>query len=112
MMANTAAPSSSLGQNNNGNNVDSMMNTLANIQRNFILKLLSDTMAAAQAAQVAAAAASATQGKANISPISLMTSINKQSGSGRKRKSTPEKRVITNHRSTDNNDDVGSLFLY
>jgi hypothetical protein len=112
MMANTAAPSSSLGQNNNGNNVDSMMNTLANIQRNFLLKLLSDPMAAAQAAQVAAAAASATQGKANISPISLMTSINKQSGSGRKRKSTPEKRVITNHRSTDNNDDVGSLFLY
>jgi hypothetical protein len=100
MMANASA--SSVGHNND----DSMMNTLANIQRNFLLKLLSDPMAAAQAAQVAAAV-SASQIKANnISPIS---SNNKQSGSGRKRKSPPEKRVITNHRSNNNNtnnDDV------
>ena len=102
MMAN--AGTSSVGHNND----DSMMNTLANIQRNFLLKLLSDPMAAAQAAQVAAAV-SASQIKANnMSPISL-TSNNKQSGSGRKRKSPPEKRVITNHRSNNNNtnnDDV------
>ena len=105
IMANAAAVAST-GQNNNntndGSNVDNMMNTLANIQRNFLLKLISNPMAAAQAVQAAAAA---TQIKANISPA-LITSNNKQIKSSRKRKSTPEKRVITNHRSTNNNDDV------
>jgi hypothetical protein len=107
MMANVGSVSSSTGLNNNnngGNNVESAMNTFADIQRNLILKLLNDPMAAAQAAT--AAAMSATQMKANLSPISLMTSHNKQIGSGRKRKSTPEKRVISNHRATNNNGDV------
>ena len=63
-------------------------------------------MAAAQAAQVAAAT-SVAQNKAHSSaPIALLTSNNKQSGSGRKRKSTPEKRVLTNHRSADIDDNV------
>ncbi|CAF2593344.1 unnamed protein product [Rotaria sp. Silwood2] len=104
MMANAAAVASlSTGQNNNnnnnndGNNVDTVMNTFANMQRNFLLKILSDPMAAARAAM------SATQMKTTISPISLIESNNKQTGSGRKRKSTPEKRVITNYRSTNNN---------
>ncbi|CAF1495550.1 unnamed protein product [Rotaria sp. Silwood1] len=103
MMANAAAVASfSTGQNNNNNNntdsnnVDTMMNTFANMQRNFLLKILSDPMAAAM---------SATQMKTNISPISLIESNNKQSGSGRKRKSTPEKRIITNYRTTNNNGD-------
>jgi hypothetical protein len=114
MMANmAAAASSSSTGHNNGPNVDSMMNTFANMQRNFLLKILSDPMAAAQAAQATAAVVSATQNKSNISPISLITSNNKQLGSGRKRKSTPEKRVVTNHRSTNNNDDVKKfLFLF
>ena len=99
MMANAAATAST-GQNNDGSNPDAMMNTLANIQRNFLLKILSNPMAAVQAAQ---AAATATQIKASTSP---MASNNKQLKSSRKRKSIPEKRVVTNHRSTNNNDDV------
>ena len=77
-----------------------MMNPFANIQRNLLLQFLSDPMAAAQAAAAAAAAVSSTQLKAN--PVSI-SSNNKQSGSGRKRKSTPEKRNISNHQSTNNN---------
>ncbi|CAF3741392.1 unnamed protein product [Rotaria sordida] len=110
MMASTASiNSTNIGQNRNDNNsnVDTMMNTLANIQRNFLLQFFNDPMAAAQAAQAAAAAAaaaaSATQMKTNLTPIPLITSNNKQSGSCRKRKSTPEKRVLTNHRSSNNN---------
>jgi hypothetical protein len=95
MMANMAASSSSPGH-----HMDTMMSTIANMQRNILLKIFNDPMAAAQAT---AAAVSATQMKSNISPIALITSNNKQIGSGRKRKSTPEKRVITNHRSTNNN---------
>jgi len=79
------------------------MNTFANIQRNFILQFLSDPMAAAQAAAAAAAAISSTQIKANITP---MSSNKKQIGSGRKRKSTPEKRRITNYQSANNNGDI------
>ncbi len=59
------------------------------------------------AAQATAAAVSATQMKSNISPISLITSNNKQIGSGRKRKSTPEKRVVTNN----NGDVLNFVFL-
>jgi hypothetical protein len=91
MMA-SAANSSNPGQQLNDNH--SMMNALANIQRNMMLQILSDPMAAAQAAAAAAAAMSSTQIKANLTPIS---SNNKQMGSGRKRKSTPEKRPITNN---------------
>jgi hypothetical protein len=87
------------GQHLNDNH--SMMNTFANIQRNFLLQFLSDPMAAAQAAAAAAAAVSSTQIKANITPMSLN---NKQIGSGRKRKSTPEKRLITN-----NNGDISPI---
>ncbi|CAF0983312.1 unnamed protein product [Adineta ricciae] len=83
-----------------------IMNTLANMQRNWFLQFLNDPMAAAQAAQAAAAAVSATQIKANLTPMSLITSNMKQLGSGRKRKSTPEKRVVTNHQSTNNNGDM------
>jgi hypothetical protein len=111
-MSNTIPSSTSLAPNNtnDGQHVDSMMmNTFANMQRNFLLKILSDPMAVAQAAQAAAAAVSATQSKANISPISLKTS--NKGGSSRKRKSTPEKRVITNHRSSNNNGDVNILFI-
>jgi len=113
MMAN-AANSTNTGQHlNNNTNVDSMMNTFANIQRNFLLQFFSDPMAAAQAAATAAAAVSATQTKANnITPMSLMASNNKQIGSGRKRKSTPEKRVVTNHRSSNNNGDVNIHLLF
>jgi len=97
---------STTGQNLNDNH--SMMNTFANMQRNFVLQFLNDPMAAAQAAAAAAAMVSSTQLKANITPIS---SNNKQTGSGRKRKSTPEKRPITNHQSTNNNGDVKKFFL-
>ncbi|CAF1989370.1 unnamed protein product [Rotaria magnacalcarata] len=102
--------STSAGQNrnDNNNNVDSMMNTLANMQRNFLLQFFNDPLAAAQATQQAAAAAavSATHMKANLTPMSLMTTNNKQIGSCRKRKSTPEKRVLTNHQSSNNNDNA------
>ena len=96
---------------NENNNNDAMMNTFANMQRNFLLQFLSDPIAAAHAAQAAATAAahSASQTKANLTPMSLITSNNKQIGSGRKRKSTPEKRVVTNHRSSNNNGDVSIL---
>jgi hypothetical protein len=118
MMASAAAtansPNNTASNLNDNNNVDSMMNTFANIQRNFLLQFLSDPMAAAHAAQAAATAAavSATQIKANIPSMSLMTSNNKQFSSSRKRKSTPEKRVISNHRSSNNNNgDVRILLL-
>jgi hypothetical protein len=91
MMANIAAASSSSPH----HSMDSMMNSFANMQRN-LLKIFTNPMAAAQANVPA-------QIKSNVSPISAH---NKQSGSGRKRKSTPEKRVITNHRATTNNDNV------
>ena len=92
MMA-SAVNSSSPGQQLNDNH--SMMNALANMQRSMMLQILSDPMAAAQAAAAAAAAMSSTQIKAtNLTPLS---SNNKQMGSGRKRKSTPEKRPITNN---------------
>ena len=102
MMASAAAANSGLNLNDN---MDSMMNIFANMQRNFALQFLSDPMAAAQATQAAAtaAAASATHIKGNIPS---MSSNNKQISSGRKRKSTPEKRVISNHRSANNNGDV------
>ncbi|CAF4161410.1 unnamed protein product [Rotaria sp. Silwood2] len=116
MMASAASMNSTnTGQNRNDNNTnaDTMINTLANIQRNFLLQFFNDPVAAAQAAQAAAAAASAaaaaasaTQMKANLTPIPLMTSNNKQIGSCRKRKSTPEKRILTNHRSSNNNGDT------
>jgi len=110
MLANVGSSSSTgLNNNNGGNNVDSAMNAIADMQRNLILKLLNDPMAAAQAAT--AAAMSATQIKANLSPISLITSHNKQIGSGRKRKSTPEKRVISNYRPANNNGDV-EIFIF
>ncbi|CAF1082602.1 unnamed protein product [Adineta steineri] len=119
MMANVAAlSSSSSGHNNNnnnndGNNVNSMMNTFAHMQQNILLKILNDPIAAAQAAQVATAAAtSITQNKVNLSPMSLLTPNNKQSGSGRKRKSTPEKRIISNHQSTENNNDISPPIEY
>jgi hypothetical protein len=97
MMA-SAAASSNAGH-------DSMMHTFANIQRNFLFQLINDPAAAAQAA--ASAAVFTNQVKGNTTPISLITSNNnKQLGSGRKRKSTPEKRVITNHGSSNNNGDV------
>ncbi|CAF4834222.1 unnamed protein product, partial [Rotaria magnacalcarata] len=43
--------STSVGQNrnDNNNNVDSMMNTLATMQRNFLLQFFNDPLAAAQA---------------------------------------------------------------
>lgn len=103
MMANMAATQSASSEHNNGHNMDAMINTFANMQRNYLLKILSDPMAAAQASQATAAAISASQNKSLISPIS---NNNKQIGSGRKRKSTPEKRVITNHRATNNNGNV------
>jgi hypothetical protein len=80
------------GQHFNDNH--SMINTLANIQRNIVMQFLSDPMATAQAAAAAAAAMSSTQLKANLTPVS---SNNKQMGSGRKRKSTPEKRPVINN---------------
>jgi hypothetical protein len=92
MMANIAAASAPSSQHPNA---DTMMSSFANMQRN-LLKMFGNPMAAAQA--VAAA-----QIKSNVSPISAH---NKQIGSGRKRKSTPEKRVITNHRSANNNGNV------
>lgn len=107
--------SANMGQNrndHNNNDADSMMNTFANLQRNFLIQYLNDPIAAAQAAQAAAAAAatvSASQIKPNLSPISLITSNTKQSGSCRKRKSTPEKRVLTNHRSSNNNNNNGNV---
>jgi hypothetical protein len=58
------------------------------------MQFLSDPMATAQAAAAAAAAMSSTQLKANLTPVS---SNNKQIGSGRKRKSTPEKRPVINN---------------
>ncbi|CAF4206842.1 unnamed protein product [Rotaria socialis] len=84
------------GQNNH---VDGMLSTFANLQRN-LLKFFNDPRAATQAA------ISTNPMKANIAPISLSTTNNKQGGSGRKRKSTPEKRVITNYRPANNNGDI------
>ncbi len=100
-MMTSAANATNTGQHYHENH--SMMNTFANIQRNFLLQFLSDPIAAAQAAAAAAAVVSSTQIKANITP---MSANNKQIGSGRKRKSTPEKRRITNHQSANNNGDV------
>ncbi|CAF1406372.1 unnamed protein product [Adineta steineri] len=108
-MMQSAANSTNMGQNlnhSNNNNMDPMMNTIANMQRNFLLQCFNDPIAAAQVAQAAAAAVSATQIKSNITPMSLITPNAKQIGGGRKRKSTPGKRVITNHRSSNNNDDI------
>ncbi|UJR31404.1 hypothetical protein I4U23_018897 [Adineta vaga] len=105
MLANAAAAAAGQNISHDGNNVDSMMNTFANMQQNFLLKILNDPLAAAQAAQMAAAA-SALQNKTHSSPIALVSPNKKQSGSGRKRKSTPEKRVITNHRSADDDGDT------
>lgn len=107
MMASMAAMNSTnAGQNrnDNNNNAESITNAFANMQRNLLLQFFNDPMAAAQVAQAAAAAA--THMKTNMAPISLATTNNKQSGSGRKRKSIPEKRVLTNHRSSNNNGDV------
>lgn len=100
LMANTPMAASIPGQNNNidTNNVEGMMNTLANLQRNFLLKVFSDPRAAAQVSMLA------NQMKTNMPSMSLIGSNNKQVGSGRKRKSTPEKRVITNYRSANNGD--------
>ena len=99
----------SAGQ-NNGAHAESMMNTFAAMQRNLFLKIFSDPMAAAHAAQAAQAAMSASQAKTMASPASLLASPHKQSSSSssRKRKSTPEKRVITHPhpRSTSNNGEV------
>lgn len=110
MMANAfatgATTPSSASQNIEGTNPDSVMNTWATMHRNFLMKILSDPTAAAQAA------ISTSQMKANLLPMSLVSPSNKQSGSGRKRKSTPEKRVITNYRSkTNNNGDVRICFF-
>ena len=101
--------SASAGQ-NNGTHAESMMNTFAAMQRNLFLKIFTDPMAAAHAAQAAQAALSASQAKSMASPASLLASPHKQSSSSRKRKSTPEKRVITHHhpRSTSNNGEVSS----
>lgn len=101
MMANLAAASNSTGE-NHGTNPETMMAALANMQRNAFMKMMSDPSAAAQMA-VAAASASTAQLKTNLSPTS---SNNKQGGSGRKRKSTPEKRVIAHHRIEANNGHV------
>ena len=102
-MMNTA----SAGQ-NNGAHATSMMNTIATMQRDLFMKILSDPMAAAHAAQAAQAAMSASQAKTMVSPASLLASPHKQNSSSRKRKSTPEKRVITHPhpRSTGNNGEV------
>ena len=92
------------------NHVDSAVNTFAQMQRNILFQFLNDPVSAA----AAAAAMSATPIKTGLSSsMPLLTSKmnvplanNKQIGSGRKRKSTPEKRVITNHRTSTNNGDV------
>ena len=94
---------------NDHSQADSMMNRFTNIQRHFFLQFLNDPMAAAQAAQAAAAAMSANQAKGNASvmmPTGPLNGNSKQASSGRKRKSTPEKRVLTNHHSSANNGDV------
>lgn len=104
MMANLAAASNSTGG-NHGNNPESMMAALANMQRNAFMKIMSDPMAAAQMA-AAPASASASQIKTNFSTTSAN---NKQASSARKRKSTPEKRVIANHRIGANNGHVRTL---
>ena len=93
MMANIAAVSGSSSH----QNIDVMMNNFNNIQRN-LYKMCADPLAVAQATATV-------QFKSDLSPISLQ---NKQIGgsSGRKRKSTPEKRVITQ-----NNGDVGRKFF-
>ena len=88
MMANiaTAPVSTSSHQ-----NMETMMNTLNHFQRNFLKMCAADPRTMAQAA----AAAQFPSG------LSAISSPNKQTSSGRKRKSTPEKRVITQ-----NNGDV------
>jgi hypothetical protein len=98
---------------NDHHHVDSTMNTLAHIQRNILLQFFNDPSAATQAAQAAAATAavlSTTSTKSSLASMPVMSSTtahDKQAGSGRKRKSTPEKRVVTNHRLPNDNGDVG-----
>ena len=97
---------------NDPSQADAMMNRFASMQRHFFLQFLNDPMAAAQAAQAAAAAMSANQAKGSASIMTPTGSLNgnsKQASSGRKRKSTPEKRVLTNHHSSANNGDVSPL---
>ncbi|CAF1461346.1 unnamed protein product [Rotaria sordida] len=111
IMASMASINTGQNRNDNNPNVDTMMNTLANMQRNFLLQFFNDPTVATQAAARAAAVAVATSAaaipmKVNLTQIPLITSNNKQIGSCRKRKSTLEKRVLTNHRSSKNNDDT------
>ena len=96
MMANIAALSGSTPH----PNVDTMMHTINNMQRN-LLKICPDPRAMAQ---VTAAAAATGQFQTDLLAI---PSPNKQNTTGRKRKSTPEKRVITQ-----NNGDVRSSSLF
>ena len=116
MMASmTAANSMNTGHHRTDNNdVDTMMNTLASLQRNFLVHFLNDPIAAAQAAQIAATGAAivTTPTKTNTKPTLLTTLNDRQSGSVRKRKSTPGKRVLTNRRSSTNNDDVKKKKAY
>ena len=71
-----------------------MINTLANIQKNLFMQYFNDSTGATQAV-------TSTPVKSN----------NKHTSSGRKRKSTPEKRAISNHPlPINNNGDVGFLF--
>jgi hypothetical protein len=86
-----------------------MIHTFANMQRNILLQFLSDPVAAAQAAAAAAAAISSSQIKPNAMPSPSNTK--QPISSGRKRKSTPEKRPLTHHSSSNNNNgDVRILF--
>lgn len=82
--------------------MDPTMNAIAHLQRNLLFQFFNDPIATAQAAQAAAAAAaalSATPTKADIlsKTNNHNNNNNKPMGSGRKRKSTPEKRVVTSH---------------
>lgn len=97
LMSSTMNPNThySDSNNNNNNNNQSMMNTLANMQKNFFMQFFNEPAVVAQAV-------TSTPMKSN-----LMSTNNKQMSSGRKRKSTPEKRAISNHSlSTTNNGDV------
>lgn len=89
MMANIAALSASTPH----QNADTMMHTINNMQRN-LLKICPDPRTMAQAA--------AATGQFQTDLLAI-PSPNKQNTTGRKRKSTPEKRVITH-----NNGDVRS----
>jgi len=83
MMTNLAAGS------NIPNNNESLMNAFATMQRNMMMKIMTDPINAVQ------------QTMLNNSPITPILSQNKQTA--RKRKSTPEKRVVTGSAKANNN---------